>query len=93
MNCKPGDMAYITDEPNKGAVVEVLRMYDSNRELWEVRPGWPMKGWDEMTGESQLWTLECGLGAVAYDCDLRPIRGLPESESTSNEKKEKVPCV
>lgn len=85
MNCKPGDLAYMTasDFPeNVGRVVEVTNdgYACDGGWVWNVVSVVPLKGW--IPGTERV-SVSCTL--EAFDDELRPISGVPVTDDVSDE--------
>jgi len=86
MNCKPGDLAYITHQsaaaPNLGRIVEVIEARPARNgwALWLVTSVAPMNGIDPETGKPA--TTQRG---VIPDAWLRPISGVPVTDDVTDE--------
>ncbi|WP_104012204.1 hypothetical protein [Burkholderia anthinoferrum] len=85
MNCKPGDLAYMTasDFPeNVGHVVKVTNdgFEGDGGWVWVIESTVPLKGW--ISGTQQVSTSRT-LGAL--DAELRPISGVPMTDDIEDE--------
>ncbi|WP_334021389.1 hypothetical protein [Burkholderia orbicola] len=85
MNCKPGDLAYLTasDFPeNVGRVVEVTNdgYACGGGWIWVVMSTVPLKGWIPDTGQ-----VSVSRELAVPDHDLRPISGVPVSDDVDTE--------
>ncbi|WP_342705169.1 hypothetical protein OHZ10_29280 [Burkholderia arboris] len=80
MNCKRGDLAVTTgmvDPSNNDVIVEVVSFAfsDSDGVIWYVKHLQPM--FDEF-GEAYC-------EGIIYDCNLRPISGVPLTDDVEDE--------
>lgn len=84
MNCKPGDLAYLSSElVNAGAIVEVLRPFDDCFHLlaaWWVKSSRPLSCTLGRTGVTTYSAEFC-----VEDRHLRPISGVPVAEEKHDE--------
>ncbi|KVE11182.1 hypothetical protein WI92_00655 [Burkholderia vietnamiensis] len=85
MNCKPGDLAYLTasDFPeNVGRVVEVTNdgYAGVGGWVWAVVSTVPLKGWILDT-----WQVSVSRNLAVPDHDLRPINGVPVTDDVEDE--------
>lgn len=85
MNCKPGDLAYLTasDFPeNVGRIVEVTNdgYACDGGWVWAVVSAVPLKGW---IPDTEQVGVSCNLNA--FDDELRPISGVPVTDDVTDE--------
>ncbi|VWB07636.1 hypothetical protein [Burkholderia lata] len=88
MNCKPGDLAYVTyatQFQNIGRVIEVIRKSSDGDygPEWVCRSSGIVVAWDEFLQKN----LEAPAGTefMAPDAHLRPITGLPITDDIKDE--------
>lgn len=84
MNCKPGDLAVtvgMVEPANNGIIVEVLSLVETDEQggVWHIRHRRPMLIDDGP--DSGHWVDH---GEI-YDCNLRPISGVPLDEEPPTE--------
>lgn len=84
MNCRPGDLAYITNAylpENIGRVVEVIKASGTNPEghglEWEVRIGTAIR---TVVLDSRMVVPDAPIVYVHPDAWLRPINGAPKEQ-------------
>ena len=84
MNCKPGDLAVVIAGEPRGTVVTCLRLLSEDATVTENGEKFP-----RLRPTEPAWALDRELDwgtpplcAAAYDCNLMPIRPLPDEEVT-----------
>ena len=81
MNCKPGDLAYLSHEcVQQGVVVEVLQLCATEVSAWHCKSRTPLSCTWQLTGKEEMLTE-----FVVDDRYLRPISGVPVHEETFEE--------
>lgn len=88
MNCKPGDLAYVTyatQSQNIGRVVEVIQKApdgDYGPE-WVCRSSGTIWAWDALLKKNRA--APAGTRFMAPDAHLRPISGVPITDDVEGE--------
>lgn len=87
MNCKPGDLAYMTEGPHIGRVFEVIDSWGSYRgcHVWNVIAKEKLNKWSGGSASDPLPPSKYG---QAYDHWLRPISGVPVADEITDDIKE-----
>ncbi|EJN07809.1 hypothetical protein [Herbaspirillum sp. YR522] len=81
MNCKPGDLAYLSNEcVQAGVVVEVLAAVPGELPTWRCRSRTPISCTRALTGKQEMST-----SFVVEDRYLRPISGVPVKDECEDE--------
>lgn len=86
MNCKPGDIAMITSQPNYGRLVEVLEWHGvrpDSSDNWEVKA---LQSVVRITGPRAGQTAPAGTLGYCRDAYLKPFQPPPEEETFETEK-------
>lgn len=84
MNCKPGDLAYLSSDcVNEGVIVEVLRaglIIGVDSPTWHCKSRTPIHCMRQLSGKD-VWTTEI----CVEDRYLRPISGVPVHDEVTDE--------
>lgn len=87
MNCKPGDLAYLSSDcVNEGVIVEVLRpavIVGVNNLAWHCKSRTPIHCTRQLSGR-EVWTTEI----CVEDRYLHPINGVPVTDCVTEDLKE-----
>jgi|GEM_PF-1129548 len=81
MNCKPGDLAFVSKGRNAGCIVEVIEIdmvwtQIEGCPIWECRSRTPILCADILNND--VWSTELSI----EDSRLRPISGVPVDDET-----------